>query len=248
MLPHIIPCTSLLELLSGRTASLRRSVPEGMGEVYRARDEKLNRDVALKVLSADLASNADHLRRFQQEAHAASALNHPNIITIYDIGHFDDTAYIAMELVDGQDLRSMQAGERLPLKNVLRIAVKVADGLAAAHERGIVHRDLKPENVMISRDGFVKILDFGLAKLARTVHGDRIDRAAHDAGRGVRDRRVHVAGAGRRPHRRLPLRPVRARRDPLRDADGTHAVQRSDRRGDAGGDHPPRRAADSGDQ
>ncbi|HEX7419884.1 MAG TPA: protein kinase, partial [Thermoanaerobaculia bacterium] len=137
----------------------------GMGEVYRARDEKLNRDVALKILSADLASNSEHLRRFQQEAHAASALNHPNIITIYDIGHFDGTAYIAMELVDGQDLRSMQAGERLPIKNVLRIAVKVADGLAAAHERGIVHRDLKPENVMISRDGFVKILDFGLAKL-----------------------------------------------------------------------------------
>ncbi|HEY3052293.1 MAG TPA: serine/threonine-protein kinase, partial [Thermoanaerobaculia bacterium] len=139
----------------------------GMGEVYRARDEKLNRDLALKILSADLAANAEHVRRFQQEAHAASALNHPNIITIYDIGRTDDTAYIAMELVDGQDLRSMQAGARLPLKNVLRIAVKVADGLAAAHERGIVHRDLKPENVMISRDGFVKILDFGLAKLVR---------------------------------------------------------------------------------
>jgi serine/threonine-protein kinase len=138
-----------------------------MGEVYRARDEKLNRDLALKILSADLAANAEHVRRFQQEAHAASALNHPNIITIYDIGRVDETAYIAMELVDGQDLRSMQAGARLPLKNVLRIAVKVADGLAAAHERGIVHRDLKPENVMISRDGFVKILDFGLAKLVR---------------------------------------------------------------------------------
>ncbi|MGZ5493977.1 MAG: protein kinase domain-containing protein, partial [Thermoanaerobaculia bacterium] len=141
----------------------------GMGEVYRARDEKLSRDVALKVLSGDLASSADHLRRFQQEAHAASATNHPNIITIYDIGRFDETAYIAMELVDGQDLRTMQAGERLPLKTILRIAVKVADGLAAAHERGIVHRDLKPENVMISRDGFVKILDFGLAKLVRPI-------------------------------------------------------------------------------
>ncbi|MGZ8831165.1 MAG: serine/threonine-protein kinase, partial [Thermoanaerobaculia bacterium] len=141
----------------------------GMGEVYRARDEKLSRDVALKVLSGDLASSADHLRRFQQEAHAASATNHPNIITIYDIGRFDETAYIAMELVDGQDLRTMQAGERLPLKTILRITVKVADGLAAAHERGIVHRDLKPENVMISRDGFVKILDFGLAKLVRPI-------------------------------------------------------------------------------
>jgi len=140
-----------------------------MGEVYRARDEKLNRDVALKILSADLAANAEHLRRFQQEAHAASALNHPNIITIYDIGHFDGTAYISMELVDGQDLRSAQAGQRMPIRNVLRVAVKVSDGLAAAHERGIVHRDLKPENVMISRDGFVKILDFGLAKLVRPI-------------------------------------------------------------------------------
>src|SRR5712691_5217314 len=140
-----------------------------MGEVYRARDERLNRDLALKILSAEMASNADHLRRFQQEAHAASALNHPNIITIYDIGRVDETAYIAMELVDGQDLRSMEAGERLPLKQVLRIAVKVADGLAAAHERGIVHRDLKPENVMMSRDGFVKLLDFGLAKLVRPI-------------------------------------------------------------------------------
>jgi len=141
----------------------------GMGEVYRARDEKLSRDVALKVLSGDLASSADHLRRFQQEAHAASATNHPNIITIYDIGRFEETAYIAMELVDGQDLRTMQAGQRLPLKTILRIAVKAADGLAAAHERGIVHRDLKPENVMVSRAGFVKILDFGLAKLVRPI-------------------------------------------------------------------------------
>jgi serine/threonine protein kinase/tetratricopeptide (TPR) repeat protein len=141
----------------------------GMGEVYRARDDRLNRDLALKVLSGDLASSSEHIRRFQQEAHAASALNHPNIITIYDIGTLDESAYIAMELVDGQDLRSYQAGERLPFKQALRIAVKVADGLAAAHERGIVHRDLKPENVMISRDGFVKILDFGLAKLVRPI-------------------------------------------------------------------------------
>ncbi|HSP33452.1 MAG TPA: protein kinase [Thermoanaerobaculia bacterium] len=141
----------------------------GMGEVYRARDDRLNRDIALKILSSELASSAEHLRRFQQEAHAASALNHPNIITIYDIGMAGDVAYIAMELVDGQDLRSLYAGERLPLKTMLRIAVKAADGLAAAHERGIVHRDLKPENVMISRDGFVKILDFGLAKLVRPI-------------------------------------------------------------------------------
>jgi tetratricopeptide (TPR) repeat protein/TolB-like protein len=138
-----------------------------MGEVYRARDARLGRDIALKILSPELSASGDHLRRFEQEARAASALNHPNIITIYDIGRVDSVAYIAMELVEGQDLRTLIGGQPLPLKQALRIAVKVADGLAAAHERGIVHRDLKPENLMVSRDGFVKILDFGLAKLAR---------------------------------------------------------------------------------
>jgi eukaryotic-like serine/threonine-protein kinase len=137
----------------------------GMGEVYRAFDRKLNREVALKILSADLASSAEHLRRFEQEARAASALNHPNIISIYDIGRAESLAYIVMELVDGQDVRTLTAEDTLNLKQILRIACKVADGLAAAHDRGIVHRDLKPENVMVSSDGFVKILDFGLAKL-----------------------------------------------------------------------------------
>ena len=138
-----------------------------MGEVYRARDERLQRDVALKILSTDVSGTGEPLRRFEQEARAASALNHPNIITIYDIGRVDSVAYIAMELIDGRDMRSLLSGDRLQLKNALRIAVKVADGLATAHDRGIVHRDLKPENVMVNRDGFVKILDFGLAKLVR---------------------------------------------------------------------------------
>ena len=137
----------------------------GMGEVYRARDRKLDREVALKVLSAELSTSAEHLRRFEQEARAASALNHPNIIAIYDVGRIDSVSYIAMELVDGHDLRSMTAEAPIPLKRVLRIACKVADGLAAAHEKGIVHRDLKPENVIVSNEGFVKIVDFGLAKL-----------------------------------------------------------------------------------
>jgi tetratricopeptide (TPR) repeat protein/TolB-like protein len=140
----------------------------GMGEVYRARDGRLNREIALKILSTE-NTPIDALRRFEQEARAASALNHPNIITIYDIGRVEPLAYIGMELIEGRDVRSMMAGERLPLKHVLRIAVKVADGLAAAHERGIVHRDLKPENVMVNRDGYVKILDFGLAKLVRPI-------------------------------------------------------------------------------
>ena len=136
-----------------------------MGEVYRARDRKLDREIALKVLSADLSASAEHLRRFEQEARAASALNHPNIIAIYDVGRVDSVSYIAMELVEGPDLRTMTAKGPIPLKQVLRIACKVADGLAAAHEKGIVHRDLKPENVIVSNEGFVKIVDFGLAKL-----------------------------------------------------------------------------------
>ena len=141
----------------------------GMGEVYRARDEKLARDVALKILPFELSMNAESLRRFEAEARAASALNHPNIVTIYEVSRSDDVAWIAMELIDGDDLRTVIEREPPPLKNVLRIAGKIADGLAAAHERGIAHRDLKPDNVMISRDGFVKILDFGLAKQIRKI-------------------------------------------------------------------------------
>jgi serine/threonine-protein kinase len=136
-----------------------------MGEVYRARDTKLDRDVALKILPPDVAS-VETLRRFEKEARAASALNHANIVAIYDVGRHDAIAYIAMELVDGQTLRALMA-EPVPLKETLRIIAKVADVLASAHERGVIHRDLKPENVMISRDGYIKLVDFGLAK----VHG-----------------------------------------------------------------------------
>jgi serine/threonine-protein kinase len=143
-----------------------------MGEVYRAHDIKLERDVALKILSSDLASSAEHLSRFEHEARAASSLNHPNIVAIYDVGRIDSISYIAMELVDGKDLRELINGTPMALNKMLRIASKLADGLAAAHERGIVHRDLKPENVMVSVDGFVKILDFGLAKLVRPITQD----------------------------------------------------------------------------
>ena len=144
----------------------------GMGEVYRARDTKLGRVIALKLLPPELAGNPEALRRFEQEARAASALNHPNIVTIYDICVTENMAWIAMELIDGADLRTLAAKEPLTLKNALRIAVKLADGLAAAHDRGIVHRDLKPDNVMITPDGFVKILDFGLAKQIRVITSD----------------------------------------------------------------------------
>jgi len=141
----------------------------GMGEVYRARDRKLDRDVALKILPREYATSQEHLRRFEQEARAASALNHPGIVTIYEIGQHDDIAYIAMELVQGRDLRDLLTEGAMPLKQALRIAGRAAEGLAAAHERGIVHRDLKPENLMITNDGFVKVLDFGLAKLVRPL-------------------------------------------------------------------------------
>jgi Tol biopolymer transport system component/predicted Ser/Thr protein kinase len=144
-----------------------------MGEVYRATDARLGRDVAIKVLPASVASDPDRRQRFEQEARAASALNHPNILTVYDIGEADGTTYIAMELVEGKTLRELVAsGEAMPAKRLLDIAVQIAEGLAKAHVAGIVHRDLKPENLMVSKDGYVKILDFGLAKLTEPVRED----------------------------------------------------------------------------
>src|SRR6266498_1207970 len=143
----------------------------GMGEVYRARDARLGREVAVKVLPADLSTDQDRVRRFEQEARSASALDHPNIITIYDIGSADSTLYIAMELVEGRTLRELSTSGALPARKVLSIAPQIAEGLAKAHAAGIIHRDLKPENVMVSKDGFVKILDFGLAKLALPESG-----------------------------------------------------------------------------
>ena len=141
-----------------------------MGEVYRARDERLKRDVAIKVLPAELAGRSGAPRaRFEREARAASALSHPNILTIYDIGTHDSTVYIAMELVDGGTLKDLVASGPVPVKKLLEITVQIADGLAAAHAAGIVHRDLKPQNVMVSKHGFAKILDFGLAKLVTPV-------------------------------------------------------------------------------
>ena len=136
-----------------------------MGEVYRAKDPRLGRELALKVLPAAFSQDADRLHRFEQEARSASALNHPNIITIHEIGSADGTAFIAMEYVDGTSLREMLAAGPLTTKKLLGVAVQIGEGLAKAHSAGIVHRDLKPENVMVSRDGYVKLLDFGLAKL-----------------------------------------------------------------------------------
>jgi eukaryotic-like serine/threonine-protein kinase len=141
-----------------------------MGEVYRARDTRLEREVAIKVLPAELASDTERLKRFEKEARAASALNHPNIVTIYDIGLANGVSFIAMEVVEGTTLRDLLTGP-LPTKRLMQVAPQIAEGLASAHEVGIVHRDLKPENVMVKKDGLIKILDFGLAKLTSRMSG-----------------------------------------------------------------------------
>src|SRR5262245_12022346 len=137
----------------------------GMGVVYRARDERLRREVAIKVLPASFAHDGDRLRRFEQEAHATSALNHPNILTIYDIGAHEGAPFIVAELLEGEELRAQLESGALPARRALEYALQITQGLAAAHEKGIVHRDLKPENLFVTKDGRVKILDFGLAKL-----------------------------------------------------------------------------------
>ncbi len=149
---------------------IRSKVGEGgMGEVYRARDEKLNRDVAIKVLPATLSQNADRLRRFEQEAQAAGALNHPNILAVYDVGTHAGAPYVVSELLEGQSLKERLGDGPLAQRKTIDYAVQAAHGLAAAHEKGIVHRDLKPDNLFITKDDRIKILDFGLAKLIEPV-------------------------------------------------------------------------------
>src|SRR5437867_11304268 len=147
----------------------------GMGEVYRARDTKLGRDVAIKVLPAAFSADAERLRRFEQEAQAAGALNHPNILVIFHIGTHEGAPYIVSELLEGETLRERLGAHAssvpLPQRKAIDYALQTAHGLAAAHAKGIVHRDLKPENLFVTNDGRVKILDFGLAKLTGTVDG-----------------------------------------------------------------------------
>ncbi len=144
----------------------------GMGDVYLARDTELDRSVALKVLPANVAADQQRMRRFVQEAKAASSLNHQHIITIYEIGETDSTRFIATEFIDGVTLRQHLKRGRVSINEALNIAIQIATGLAAAHEAGIIHRDVKPENVMLrNRDGFVKLLDFGLVKLTEVATG-----------------------------------------------------------------------------
>lgn len=136
----------------------------GMGEVYRARDPRLDRDVAIKVLPASFSSDPQRLRRFLLEAHSTAALNHPNVLAVYDIGQWDGSPYIVSELLDGESLREILYAGPVPVRKAIDYAQQIARGLAAAHDKGIVHRDLKPENIFITRDGRAKILDFGVAK------------------------------------------------------------------------------------
>ncbi len=146
----------------------------GMGEVYRAKDPRLGREVAIKVLPASFSQDADRLRRFEQEAKAAGVLNHPNITAVYDIGTHEGAPYVVQELLEGETLRAELAAGRLSSRNAIDYALQIAQGLAAAHEKGIVHRDLKPENLFVTKDGRVKILDFGLAKLTEVERGSQV--------------------------------------------------------------------------
>ena len=158
------------EDLSGQVVSsyqlMSRLGAGGMGEVYLAHDMKLDRRVALKVLSPELAADRDRLRRFHQEARAASSLNHPHIVVVHDFGELDGRPYMVTEFIEGETLRHRLQKGRLPIRDVVDIGLQMAGALAAAHARGLVHRDIKPDNVMVRPDGYAKVLDFGLAKLA----------------------------------------------------------------------------------
>src|SRR5213080_3291161 len=144
----------------------------GMGDVYLATDMTAGRKAALKLLPERFTGDAERLKRFQQEAHAVVGLNHPNILTVYEIGEDHSTHYIASELIEGETLRQRLMRWRMELSEAVDVAIQVASALAAAHEAGIVHRDIKPENIMLRPDGYVKVLDFGIAKLAESVFAD----------------------------------------------------------------------------
>ena len=221
----------------------------GMGEVYRAKDPRLKREVAIKVLPSTFSKDTDRLRRFEQEAEAAGGLNHPNITAVYDIGSHDGSPYIVTELLEGETLRSRLGAGAIPVRKAIDYAVQIAKGLAAAHEKGIVHRDLKPENLFLTKDGRVKILDFGLAKLKPETGQDgktdmKTVSGGTEPGVVLGTHGVHVAGAGARKARGQALGPVRVRDDPLRDAVGPARVPRRHRGRHDHGD-PDQRAAGS---
>jgi serine/threonine protein kinase len=202
-----------------------------MGEVYRARDLRLGRDVAIKVLPAALAHDADRLRRFEQEARTIAALNHPNILGIHDIGAHNDAPFLVSECLEGQTLRDKLRSGPLPVRLATEYALGIAQGLSAAHEKGIVHRDLKPENVFVTRDGRVKVLDFGLAKLARPEEDRDPNESGNFAGHGHGYRRLHVAGAGARRTERLAIGHFQLRCSVVRNAHRPTRLQTPNLRG-----------------
>ena len=184
----------------------------GMGEVWLAQDTRLDRQVALKLLPSEFTQDADRVRRFMQEAKAASALNHPNIITVYDIGECEAGRFLVMELVSGRTLRSVIAEENSP-ELLLKLGTQMARALSAAHAAGITHRDIKPDNIMVRDDGYVKVLDFGLARLLPTESGEdaatlhEFDNARHDRGY----RCLYVTRTGARRNCQSSIRYLRTR-------------------------------------
>src|SRR5215471_7402835 len=167
--------SEFMDLTPGKTLSHYRLLEEigrgGMGVVYRALDTKLDREVALKVLPAEATADPDRLERFRREAKAVAALNHPGIVTIYSVEEADGVHFLTMELVEGGTLNEVIPEEGLPLERIFQVTIPLAEALAAAHERGIVHRDLKPSNIIVTGDGRLKVLDFGLAKLLSPKEG-----------------------------------------------------------------------------
>jgi serine/threonine protein kinase len=216
----------------GRTLSHYRILEKlgsgGMGDVYLAEDTDLDRRVALKVLPPELAGSEERRARFQREAKALAALNHPHIVTVHSVEQADGVHFITMELVRGRTLAELIPRKGFPLERFLSMAIPLAEAVSAAHEKGILHRDLKPQNVMLSDEGRLKVLDFGLAKLKYEVEAAGCERdsdgSSHRGRQGRGDGLVHVSGAGGGEEPRYAVRHLLPWHRALRDGDGRASV------------------------